>query len=488
MERKIGLILAVLMLVALASPLLSVTPAQAQPVEPGDWGDAPEGAIAYPDSGTMGQFPTCIAAGPATWVYHGPGPGPVPLAWFGVTGDPFTGLDWETDGNAGSCTFPPYDQDEGEFGITDLDAGLLGPHAYTVSGGSVVAFGAGGALGYTCQPAAWGVNSDILTWNLGPDPAYVNVLMDWNQDGMWGGNSTCPGGNMTPEHVLVNLWIPAGSVGILADFGAPDFLIGPNAGYIWTRFTISPEPVGEDWDGSGDFSYGETEDYLLLIEGAADLSVSKTADPEPVLVDEDLTYNVTVINHGPSDATGVSVTDLLAAGMTYKSDSPSQGSYDSGTGVWTVGNLTNGSSANLTLVATVGAIPGLTNNYARVSGSEYDPDTSNNSDIVYTTILAGVDLEITKSDDPDPVIAGEDLTYNVTVTNHGPHDATGVYVIELRASGVTYKSGTPSQGTYNISTGIWDIGNMGSGNSTTLILVVTVNSYTTGTISNQVHA
>jgi hypothetical protein len=113
--KKLALMIAVLMVVVLALPLLSVTPAQAQPGELGDWGDAPEGAIAYPDSGTMGQFPTYITPGPATWVYHGP----QQVAWFGLTGDPSLNLDWETDGNAGLGSFPPYDQDEGDAYVDD---------------------------------------------------------------------------------------------------------------------------------------------------------------------------------------------------------------------------------------------------------------------------------------------------------------------------------------------------------------------------------
>jgi len=489
MAKKLGLILAVLMLVVLALPLLSVTPVQAQPGELGDWGDAPEGAIAYPDTATMGQFPTCMVPGPATWVYHGPDP----LAWFGITGmlGPGFDLDWETDGNAGLGGFPPYDQDESDLSM-DLDSGLLWPGVYTIAELIpglliVVPLAIDCPLGYICQPAVWGESASIVVWNMGVIPAYVNVLMDWNQDGMWGGASMCPGGDLAPEHVLVNFPVPPEFLGQLSVLGPPDFLIGPNAGYVWTRFTISPEPVVEDWDGAGEFLYGETEDYLLLIEGLADLSITKSDDPDPVIVGENLTYNITVTNHGPSDATGVAVIDLLpTTAMTYKSDSPSQGTYDSVTGIWDVGNLANGNNATLTLVATAGSTPGLINNYGKVFLNEVDPDTSNNSHIEQTLIIAGVDLEVTKSDAPDPVVAGEDLTYTVTVTNNGPHDATGVTVMEIRSNWVTYKSGTPSQGSYELDTGAWYIGYLASGASATLTLVVTVDSSITGWISNQV--
>ena len=60
------------------------------------------------------------------------------------------------------------------------------------------------------------------------------------------------------------------------------------------------------------------------------------------------------------------VADLLPAGLTFVSATPSTGSYNSGTGVWTVGNLANGASASLSLVATVTTHTSLTNTATRL--------------------------------------------------------------------------------------------------------------------------
>jgi hypothetical protein len=219
-----------------------------------EYGDAPEGPnhFAYPAMGVLGSFPTCVGCGPAMWVQHNNFG-----AWLGP------GFDFEFEGNAGFCPggFPPYDQDEG---FQDGDAGLLMPEPFTIDAAlNIVPFPGwtGTALGNTGQVAVWGTNVDIFVHNTMPNhepylPAFMNVLMDWNQNGAWGD----PG-----EHVLVNFVIPALYIGSLSALAPPNFVIGPNPGYVWARFSITEAPVPYNWPGEGVFEDGETEDYLLLI-------------------------------------------------------------------------------------------------------------------------------------------------------------------------------------------------------------------------------
>ena len=62
-----------------------------------------------------------------------------------------------------------------------------------------------------------------------------------------------------------------------------------------------------------------------------------------------------------------------------------------------------------------------------------------------------VDLVISKIDSVDPVVPGRSLGYTITVTNNGPADASGVTVIDTLPDGVSYSSGTTSQGTIDAS-------------------------------------
>lgn len=112
----------------------------------------------------------------------------------------------------------------------------------------------------------------MMVSNLSGAVARINVLFDWDQDGRWGGQSLCPGGGPVPEHVIQNLPVPDGYVGMLSGLLPGALLVGPHAGPVWARFTISdgvPVPIG--WDGAEDFDTGETEDYLLTIDQSGGL-------------------------------------------------------------------------------------------------------------------------------------------------------------------------------------------------------------------------
>jgi uncharacterized repeat protein (TIGR01451 family) len=55
------------------------------------------------------------------------------------------------------------------------------------------------------------------------------------------------------------------------------------------------------------------------VNASANLGVTLTDGPDPVVPGANLTYTVTVSNAGPSDAAGVVFTDTLPAGVTYQS-------------------------------------------------------------------------------------------------------------------------------------------------------------------------
>jgi len=118
----------------------------------------------------------------------------------------------------------------------------------------------------------------------------------------------------------------------------------------------------------------------------ADLVITKDSDvTEPQYIGSDVTFTITVTNNGPSDATSIWVKDVIPAGLDFKSWSAPQGWYYVGSGDWSVGNLANGQSAALEIVATVNTVGEICNTASVSFADQHDPITGNNADVVCVT-------------------------------------------------------------------------------------------------------
>src|SRR5262249_50588048 len=169
--------------------------------------------------------------------------------------------------------------------------------------------------------------------------------------------------------------------------------------------------------------------------------------PAAVAAGQQFTYTLSVHNGGPSDATGVAVTDQLPTGATFQSASTGC-TNASGTVTCTVGNLANGANATATIVVTAPHNAATLTHPARVAGTPPDPNTANNPATATTTVTASADLSITKSA-PASVTTGQQFTYTLSVHNGGPSDATGVSVTDTLPTAVTF--GSASTGCTNAS-------------------------------------
>jgi len=148
---------------------------------------------------------------------------------------------------------------------------------------------------------------------------------------------------------------------------------------------IAPGPGGNMWFTTSQAELG------YIVTGAsstlsADLSIIKSASPNPVAAGSNLTYTLAVTNRGPSAATGVTLNDTLPSGVTFVSMSATQGNC---TGTATVncslGVLANGAAATVTItVRATGA--GSVTNTASVAGNQVDANLTNNSASSATTV------------------------------------------------------------------------------------------------------
>ncbi|MGQ0795552.1 MAG: hypothetical protein ACT4N5_05130, partial [Nitrosopumilaceae archaeon] len=233
-----------------------------------------------------------------------------------------------------------------------------------------------------------------------------------------------------------------------------------------------------------------SDSETTAVTGEADVEVSKADDIEPALAGIDtIIYTVTVTNNdADDDATNVVVTDVLPAGVTYVSDTPSQGSFASGTGIWTVGTLTPGQTETLDIEVTVDvATPsGIITNTASVV-SDNDQTAGNDSDSEDTTIIGEADVSVDKSGSSYAIV-GNDLVYTVSVTNNDADDAaTSVVVTDVLPAGVTYVSpAVPDICTEGpAGTLTCDFGSVAAGATESVDITVTVDADTiAGTITN----
>jgi len=221
---------------------------------------------------------------------------------------------------------------------------------------------------------------------------------------------------------------------------------------------------------------------VTIAEEYADLQVTKSDSVDPLLAGELLTYTIGITNTGPADASNVVVTDTLPSGLTLVSATPSQGTC-TGT-ICALGWISATHTATITLVADVDtSLGGVINNTVIVSGNEVDPVPGDNTATEQTTILPLADLALQKTGSPDPVHAGELLTYRLTVTNLGPSAAADVHLVDDLPAEVAFISVQPACG---YSGGIVDctLGSLMPGATIPVTITVRVSTSATGTITN----
>ena len=190
-------------------------------------------------------------------------------------------------------------------------------------------------------------------------------------------------------------------------------------------------------------------------QGGLVLSTKKTADRATVGAGQGDGYTITVSNPNKSAVPLATISDTLPAGFSYVAGST--------TGATTANPTISGQtltwSGPFAVPAGDGSTPGSTSLHFNVTVSATPGDYVNNAgatatgftvvptgDTAPVTVVPAADLSIAKTDSPDPVTVGKDLTYSLLVTNHGPQDAAGVTVTDALPAGATLVSSSTTVG------------------------------------------
>jgi uncharacterized repeat protein (TIGR01451 family) len=253
-------------------------------------------------------------------------------------------------------------------------------------------------------------------------------------------------------------------------------VVPSQAGNIYNEVRVGAAGFDPDLGNNVDATY-------TTVDPVADLTVTKSAWPEPVGLGEPLTYTLVVTNAGPSTATGVVLTDTLPLSVTDVLMASSQGScaLDNAAVVCDLGALNHLAGASVTLTVRPTATGILTNRVV-VTSVAFDPDLGNNTFSQGATVVPAADLEVTKKDAPDPLMVGETLTYTITVVNRGPSTATGVVLTDTLPAGVDLGDYSPACSGTGPVTCTW--GSLAQGAVETVTIVVTPTL--TGTFTNSV--
>lgn len=232
--------------------------------------------------------------------------------------------------------------------------------------------------------------------------------------------------------------------------GAPAAGSPPPNTTVWAQYT--PASQSATWPRTE--TLGPVCQLAVNAAPISDLSLLTPTDtPDPVTAGNNITYTFQLRNLGPTIATNASVTDVLPPSTTFVSATPPAGWSCVTPPVGASGTVrcSNPSFATLTTVtftvvvrvASTVANGTLLTNAVGATSAGTDNVPSNNTVSMTTTVVspaANADLAVTKTDTPDPVPAGQDLTYTIVVTNNGPATAVGVTLTDVVPASTTFRS------------------------------------------------
>ena len=255
----------------------------------------------------------------------------------------------------------------------------------------------------------------IVVTNTGPSPVTAASVTDvfpvalvapaWTCTADTGSSCAAPAGT---GNLATTVTLEAGDDATFTVSG----LIAANAtGPLVNTATVTAPAGAVDGDTANN-----TATSSVTLTPSADVQITKSG-PATAVAGTNVAYTITVTNAGPSDATGVTLTDPTPTGLTF----------DSNTGDCTtafpcdLGTLPPGAIRTITATFAIPSgymTPNPIVNTATVLSTTPDAAAGNNSATTNTSLGTAVtDLHITKSNGVDGVVAGESTTYTITITN-----------------------------------------------------------------------
>jgi uncharacterized repeat protein (TIGR01451 family) len=151
---------------------------------------------------------------------------------------------------------------------------------------------------------------------------------------------------------------------------------------------LNPPPTREGPASDADIAAGTGACTIPITPTGADVSVTKTDNPDPVRRGQTLTYTIAVTNGGPQEATDVTATDQLPRNTNFGSVSTTKGTCSAQKRVVScaLGALARGETVTITITVKPTKKGTISNVVTVQSASPPDPDTSNNTESEDTVV------------------------------------------------------------------------------------------------------
>ncbi|WP_198314203.1 Ig-like domain-containing protein [Alkalitalea saponilacus] len=219
----------------------------------------------------------------------------------------------------------------------------------------------------------------------------------------------------------------------------------------------------------------EFSDYETVSANIADLTLTKTVDNTEPFVGDEIIFTLTVTNNGPDKATEVEVTDILPNGFDHITNESTKGAYNPATGKWLTNEVLVGETISLTITVLVKE-PGTGiqyTNIAKAESNQFDPNPEDN-EVSIAAPARQSELAISKDIDKSMPFVYDEVIFSITITNQGPHNATGVDVRDVVPAGYNNISNISHGGVLNENQIIWSNLDIAYGNHIELFYSATI--------------
>jgi len=269
------------------------------------------------------------------------------------------------------------------------------------------------------------------------------------------------------------------------DYGSAMLEITVPAGATHVAYQLESETPPAEIDTDPPFRGGESFTWVgagspfIIDIPSPDLTITKTDGVDTADPGDTLTYTIDFVNLGDGEAENVMITDTLPDYVTFVSASDG-GTEAGGVVTWNLGTLPAGASGSVTLTVEIDDLfpaAGVYDllNHVSISTTTPGDDPSNNTDTDLTKVTAMPELAVTKTAAPEPVPAGDQLTYTINWSVAGSAPAQDLTLTDEVPEHTVFVSASDG-GTETGGVVTWNLGDQNPGANGMVTMIVQVDT------------